>query len=270
MFNPYLDRRDFRLVIFKDDELSEIEQVADLFDGELSSRRKDRLETHLGGATITTVTATYYSKNCFLRTTDPEKRDVLRARRRVDQFQYDVYILSYRKLSQQLFAVAIPFSAMARELFGKIHERKPSSNFVYLKPAVNSLVNKLVERFIGSERIKVMGINWAVAGDTGRSDQVILRGSDVIHSNMFKQLRDTKGGLAISARKVQVRFEAPGGTEPLRVAFDKFGNYSVWVRPEGTNLPVVFQLFELLNKAKLIDDERAFPVRNRDEEPVLV
>ena len=61
----------------------------------------------------------------------------------------------------------------------------------------------------------------------------------------------------------------PNRSETLKLSFDKFGNYSVWVKAEGNNLPLVFEIFELLNGSNLMLKEEAFPVRNREDEPIV-
>lgn len=96
-----------------------------------------------------------------------------------------------------------------------------------------------------------------------------LRGSDVVHSGMFDHLKKISSGLSVSPRRILLRYEAPGGKEPLKLAFDKFGNYSVWVRAAGENLPITFQFLDLLDRAKLLEDEPAFPVRDLADRPLF-
>lgn len=267
--NPYLDKRDFRAVIFRGDGLESISDVASLFGSKLQINSAERSIFRLRTLSISRVRATYFTETLFLRSADPVKREAIRARKKSDMFQYELYILSLEKNASTTFLVAIPFSTMAREVFGVIHQNKPSSEFRYLKPRINDVVAKLIKRFPGSERVKMVGINWTVAGDSGHTDQLVLRGSDVIHSQMFRDIKAIKSSLSLHPRKLLLRYENRGGDEPLKVAFDKFGNYSIWVRSEGQNLPIAFQFFDLLERSKLVEDEVGFPVRRMDESPYL-
>jgi hypothetical protein len=269
MLNPYLDKRDFRAVVFRDAELVNIDAVADLFGDDLEIKVDQVADGRIGSGTVSRVRATYYSPNLFLRTADPMKRETVRVGKKSNLFQYEIYILAFRKASRASFMVAVPFSSMAREVFGRIHKRKPSSGFAYLRPTIDQFVQRLIDRFTGSERIKAVGINWIVGGDTGRSDQVVVRGSDVVHSDMFKHLRNVPSGLTLKARRVLLRYEPPGGKEALKIGFDNFGNYSVWVRSEGQNLATTFQLLDVLDRADLIEEDAAFPVRNADDDPIF-
>lgn len=267
--NSYLDKRDFRAVIFRDKGLRGIRAVADLFDDDLEINVAEIVDGRVGSGTVSRVRATYYSPNLFLRSADPLKRDLFRVRKKNDLFQYEIYILAFTKSSQPSFMVAIPFASMAREVFGRIHKRKPTSSFAYLRPTIDLFVQKLIDGFKGAERIKAVGIKWVIGGDTGRSDQVILRGSDVVHSDMFAHLRAASSGLTLKARRILLRYEPPGGKDLLKIGFDNFGNYSLWVRSEGQNLSTAFQLLDILDRSKLIQEDAAFPVRNMEDDPIF-
>ena len=262
----FIDRRDFRAVIFTSQKLRSLSDVVCLFDGESSE------DGAIIAGKVQSIRVKYYSTSCFLRTSDPEKRNSMRRYPNDPNdglFEYDVYVLSRVKAHETIFMVAVPFAGMARELFGKIHDRKPDSTFTYLRPELDALVENLREKTQGAENIRAVGINWSVAGDTGRSDQITIRGSDVVESRVYEHIQHRSPGINLSLRKVQVVYEAKFRRELLKISFDKFGNYGVWVSGEGSNLPAVFEIIELFNKFKLIQKERDFPVRNREDEPML-
>ena len=268
-FSQYRSKRDYRALIFESDGLDSIEQVAALFGGEPLSKSEQKKLPPLAAPNVTGIRVRYFSDQCFLRTSDSQKKNTLLSSGRNGLYEYEVPILSYQKNARPIFLVAVPFSGMSRELFGKIHNQKPSANFKYLRPSLENLIEALQEDRKGLNRIKTIGINWSVAGDTGRSDQLTIRGADVINSNAFRHVLSPEAHLSFSLRKVQIIHEGFGGTEKLRLTFDKFGNYGVWVTQEACNLPDVFSVFELFKKSKLIEEDAAFPVRNREDEPLL-
>jgi len=266
-FAQYRSKRDYRAVLFSCAGLKTVQQVAELFDGRPLSRREQRGLAPLDDENVHGTRVSYTSELCFVRSSNEEKRGALR--NGAGSYEYEVCILEYIKNTPPVFLVAVPFSGMARELFGKVHAAKPSADFVYLRPSLDALVEALLARKAALERIRTVGLNWAIAGDTGRSDQITLRGSDVIHSAAFRHLRSPTSNLALSLRKVQIVHEGFVGQRQLKLTFDKFGNYSVWVALEAGNLPDVFKVFELLLKRGLIEHDPAFPVRNREDEPLM-
>ncbi len=249
--------------------LETVAQVAKLFEGEVMSPRLQRGLAPLEGTDIAGTRVTYRSETCFLRTANEERRAALRTGKEQKLYEYEVCVLAYQKGKVPTFLVAVPFASMARELFGKIHTARPNSAFRYFRPSLEAVIAALLDPKGKLERIRTVGINWAVAGDTGRSDQITVRGADVVHSATFKHLQSPDSKLTLALRKVQVIHEAFGGQQQLKLTFDKFGNYGIWVTQDGQNLPDVFRVFEALRKLDLIQAETAFPVRNREDEPLM-
>ena len=261
-------KRDYRAVLFSCAGLETIEQVTELFDGEVLNARRQRGLAPLDGPDIAGTRVTYRSETCFLRTGNEERRAALRTGNE-QRYEYEVCVLVYQKGKAPTFLVAVPFASMARELFGKIHSARPNAAFRYFRPALEAVVSALLDPKGKLERLRTVGINWAVAGDTGRSDQITVRGTDVVHSAAFKHLHSPDSKLTLALRKVQVIHEGFGGQQRIKLTFDKFGNYGIWVTQDGQNLPDVFRVFESLRKLDLIQAEIAFPVRNREDEPLM-
>jgi len=268
-FSQYRSKRDYRAVLFSCAGLETVDQVAELFGGRAISEREQRALAPLADADVEGTRVHYRSELCFLRTSNEARKEALRTAKGEALYEYEVCVLVYRKGKTPVFLVAVPFSGMARELFGKIHSAKPSADFRYLRPSLEALIEALLDPKSKLERMRTVGINWAVAGDTGRSDQITVRGADVIHSAAFKHLRDPSSKVSLSLRKLQIIHEGVGGQQRLKLTFDKFGNYGVWVTQEAGNLPDVFKVFELLRKRDLIEKDSDFPVRNREDEPLM-
>lgn len=267
-FAQYRGKRDYRAVLFSCAGLETVEQVAQLFDGEVMNTRRQRSLVALDGPDIVGTRVTYRSETCFLRSGNEDRRIALRNGKE-QHYEYEVCVLAYQKGRVPTFLVAVPFASMARELFGKIHTARPNAAFRYFRPALEAVVSALLDPKGKLERLRTVGINWVVAGDTGRSDQITVRGTDVVHSAAFKHLHSPDSKLTLALRKVQVIHEGIGGQQRLKLTFDKFGNYGIWVTQEGQNLPDVFRVFEALRKLDLIQAEAAFPVRNREDEPLM-
>lgn len=268
-FAQYRSKRDYRAVLFSSPGLETAQQVTELFGGKPVPEREQRGLADLNDTDVEGTRVVYRSDLCFLRSSNEARKAALRTGKGQGTYEYEVCVLAYRKGKLPVFLVAVPFSGMARELFGKIHSAKPSSEFRYLRPSLAALIESLLDPKSKLERIRTVGINWSVAGDTGRSDQVTLRGADVIHSAAFKHLRNPDSGVSLSLRKVQVIHEGFGGQQRLKLTFDKFGNYGIWVTQDAANLPDLFKVVELLRKRDLIEKESDFPVRNREDEPLM-
>lgn len=254
----YSDRRDFRAIVFSSKKIQSISDVARMFGGQL--RRAD--------ADSQVARVKFRSKTCFLRSTDEIKRNILKDANS-DLYTYDVYIISRKAKNDMSFMVAVPFSGMAREVFGKIHDKRPPQSFAYLRPKLGLLLDCLKQKKEGTESFHSTGINWAVSGDSGRADQVTVRGSDVVDSKIYEQLIATQNVEALSLKKMQLRFGKIGEKENVKLSFDQFGNYGVWVSAEGSNLPKVFDALDILSKMKVMESDEEFPVRIRDDEPIM-
>lgn len=271
-FAPYRGERDYRAVLFTCAKLQNIEAVAQLFEGRPLGKTEQRGLTALGTRNVSGTRVRYRSENCFLRTANIQSKNALLATDSTSDapiYEYEVCVLAQTKEKPPVFLVAVPFAGMAREFFGKIHDRKPSADFRYLRPSLDEFIAALLARREGLERLRTVGINWTIAGETGFSEQITIRGQDLIDSHVFTYLRDPKAKLSLSLRKVQIVHEGFGGSEKLKLTFDKFGNYAVWTAEEAGNLPDVFNVLELLQAHHLIREETAFPVRDREEKPLL-
>ena len=255
--NIYAEKRDFRAIVFTSKVISTSAEVASMFGGRNIYAKES--------SNITKVK--FESTSCFLRSSDEARKSALRVSE-TGLFSYDVYVVSHRRGQDNLFMVAVPFSGMAREVFGQIHDKKKFSSFAYFRPQLDQMVNKLSAKEKGSEQFSVTGVNWAVSGDTGRSDQITLRGRDVIESKLYRTLNETKPGLDLSLRKIQLRFKTSNQRD-VKVSFDKFGNYGLWVSAEGASLSSVFRIIDLLQKMKIMKADHEFPVRNREDEPLM-
>jgi hypothetical protein len=266
-FSQYRSKRDYRAVVFTGGGLENLQQVVALFNGRSLSKREEAGLPPLQDKNVNGIRVVYQSKNCFVRGGGEERKTALLTGK--GTFEYEVCVLSYKKSGPPLFLVAVPFSGMAREFFGKIHSGRATSDFRYLRPSLEGLVSALSATQNRLERIRTVGINWSVAGDIGRSDQITIRGADVIHSSAYKLLIKPESQLTLSLRKLQIIHEGFGGQAKLKLTFDKFGNHGVWVTQEGANLPDIFKIYELLKKRELVTDESAFPVRNREDEPLM-
>ena len=287
-FSQYRGERTYRAVLFRSPNLDSIEAIAKLFDG-LPIGHKQGVFS-IAKQNVTGIRVYYESQNCYLRTSNLETKNALIVKQHEDEqgkkknvYGYEVCVLMYARSKVPLFLVAVPFSGMARELFGKIHDHRPSTDFKYLHPSLEDLLTALVQNEMVLEKnpetldrnqeqlscLKTKGINWTIAGETGATEQITLRGKNVIKSKVFSYLRAPEENLALSIRRLQLVHESIGGTEKLKISFDKFGNYSVWAAEHASNLADLFTLYDLFQKNDFIRESTAFPVRDQNEEPLL-
>lgn len=258
--------RDFRALVFSSKELTSIEHVVKLLEDRPRLGKSKHIEVETGIESVRGCRVKYFSKNCFIRTFDPARKKEFEDRKlKGIPFEYEVYVFIDDRSNPPLILVGIPFADMAREFFGRIHDRRDES-FQYHRPKLQELVTSLSAPASTLIKLRTVGLNWLIAGDAGRSDQITLRGSNVLQSGAFTRVTEAMKGLKFVIRKMQVRYEDKAGHEKLKFSFDRFGNYSIWVKDEGANLPALFDVIDRLSKKKLVATEAKFPVKNRVED----
>ena len=258
--------RDFRALIFSSEKLTSIEAVIRLLEDQPALGKPKRINVPTENESVKGCRVTYFSRNCFIRTFDPAKKKEFEDRKKQGiPFEYEVYVFVDRRSSPPLVLVGIPFADMAREFFGRIHDRRDDS-FEYHRPRIQEVVASLSAPASTLIKLRTVGLNWLIAGDAGRSDQITLRGSNVLQSDAFARVTHAMEGLNFVIRKMQVRYDDKTGHERLKFAFDRFGNFSIWVTDEGANLPALFDVMDRLKKKKLVARESKFPVKNRIED----
>jgi hypothetical protein len=284
----FYDERDFRAIIFSSEKFKSLESVENALAETPPLGKSAPMRLSAQHPQIEAFRVTYFSKKCFIRTFDPAKRDIYsKMEKEGPAFDYEIFVMLDRRSKSPLILVAAPFSGLALEIFAKIHQGRDKT-FAYHRPLLEGLIEKVASPAGVIKHLRTLAINWLIAGDSGRCDQITLRGADVAHSAVFswtnaamksRSLDSAHNGgkheypvtdLKLTLRKVEVCYDDQGGREQLRFSFDRFGNYSIWVDDEGKNLPVIFEVIDRLQKRNLLASDSTFPVRNRFDEPRLL
>jgi hypothetical protein len=283
------DKRDFRAIIFSCKKLDNPDSIEALLATKPALGEPKRVQMASQYRSIEAFRTRYFSRKCYVRTFDPAKRaEYARMEQEGHPFDYDIFLLLDRRTTPPLAFIGVPFSAMAVEVFGRIHQGRPDTSFQYHRPMLQELVEKLQTPAGAVKGLRTEAISWLIAGDSGRCDQITLRGKNVAHSVVFSWLnaaikaqqpnaaatlastsKDGVEELALTLRRLEVCYDDPGGRELLQLSFDRFGNYTVWVTDEGANLPMIFEVVDRLRKRRFLTGESKFPVRDRNDEPRL-
>ena len=186
------DERDFRAVIFSCEKLKSIQSVEDILLDRTTSDKADRVKIKTKQSNVEAVRVKYHSSKCFIRTFDPAKRAAYdKQEKEGPPFEYDIFIVKESTSNPPLILVGVPFASMAMEVFGRIHKARPDNSFVYHRPNLEELVDKLRTPAGAVKGLRTLEVNWLVAGDSGHCDELTLRGADVAHSCLFSWLNDT-------------------------------------------------------------------------------
>jgi hypothetical protein len=280
------DERDFRAIIFSSKKIDSLASVQRLLAETPQLGRPDQTPIPSQSKMIEAFRMNYYSNKCYLRTFDPVKRELYAKQEKEGQpFRYEIFVILDYRTTPPLIFIAVPFAGMTFEVFGRIHQNRPDASFQYHRPKLEELVAKLSTPAGAIRQLRTVRVNWLVAGDESKCDQITLGGNSVAHSLLFTWFNDAlmadaavsdkrsakKGvhDLAVTLRKVEVCYDNEAGREMLTMSFDRFGNYVVWVSDEGVKLPIVFEVIDRLRKRHFLTAESKFPVRNRNNEPRL-
>jgi hypothetical protein len=273
------DKRDIRAIVFSCDELATLRPLQAILQPKDWEGARKPVPIKSNHPTIEGFSIPYQSENCYFRSQDPtKKREYAEMKKQGIKFEYDILVLLDSRTSPPLVLIGIPFSNMAIEVFGRIHNARPNDTFKYHRPKLAELVAALQTSAGSATHLKAVGVSWLNTGETAKCSEVILEGTDVVHSEVFNLMETAKKGidvekrkltLSLTLRKLYVSYENLQKAEDLDLSFDRFGNYMVWVTDEGKNLPLLLDVVYRLRKSKLLAEEKNFPVRNRADEPRL-
>lgn len=284
------DERDYKALIFSCSSIDSVSKVASILDWTETSIKQHGLAIITVAPSVDWASYTYLSQKCYYRTQDPaKKRKYEEMKKRKAFFEYKLHIVIDSRSTPAMILVTVPFSAMSLEVFGRIHNARPSgSNFRYIRPALEQI---LARASISSKSpinaMQVTGSSWILTGDLRNCERVVLRGANIVRSPFFRWLTNGMNvgskdfaGTSDFSKMTEIMFtlhaveicylDIAKASDALYISFDRFGNYTITVPDDGTSLINVLHLVRVFSRMRLMLDETSFPVRDRSAVPRLL
>lgn len=182
---------------------------------------------------------------------DNEAKGLFTKHNGVDVFQYNFYIAKFSidSLTQggeatSIFLIAVPFTAMAIELFSEFKNNSKGLKVQYLKIDIEALVCFLKSGDNLEGDIKMTKLELDIEGDSP-TKSAVLAGSDVPNSITYKSVIQSLNKMAVAHRKCKLIYDDRVNKRLVIIA-DMYGNYTVPLNINGMNLPFVATVFKYL------------------------
>jgi hypothetical protein len=177
------------------------------------------------------------------------------------RYRYDFYIVAWKQKRRSTFLIAVPFSAMAQEVFPLFDESVRARKYKRLN--LTSLVKAIGERDARTQNLIATSIRFRLAGgDTVKT--VNVAGTDVLDSEYFRRTSKALHGISLVPRRLRLRFVKEGLSFALDA--DPHGNFRFRLRKEAANLCDLEPLLNLLDSTNFLEETAAFPLQAGQQE----
>lgn len=245
--------------------MTSIQGVIKLFgDDQVSDVRF--LPSGLGGVKI--AHALFYSRHYYPRSDDDELRNAIAVKRGHETlYKYDIYLFADGGAEGFHCIVAVPFSALGREVFFTLHKASAGSRPLYRRIDLAGALDVLAKGATEQSRIAVRALEVPL-GSEGNVDRLWLSGRDVVNSTAYRllpKMLEVLPGEADNPRKCdpescQFAYEGEAGTS-FRLTADNQGNYSFHLRKDPGLLTYFARLLRFFYAHGITEDIHAWPWR---------
>ncbi len=250
----FRDKHDFSAIAVSANELQSAESVLPLLP-QASISKPEQVVSVRGDFDVWHLF--YYSPERYSRA--PELDEVRVTWKGVEQYRYNMYILSIRLRDATALLLGVPFFSMGRVVFGELAKAAHGLGLTFSAIELAKLTDAVQSGKYTGGLIKLSGMEMVVHGDSFL-DRVTLTGTDVLGSATFRHLESlaARAATAFSQRRCRIVFD--DHVRPrFGLAADRYGNYLFRVTKNAENLPCARELLIFLLRSRLMRATYAFP-----------
>ena len=253
--------RFFRLISFHADSVNSLDDIKQLLP-ENQISESERLSNDDDNFKIAHMF--FFSKTKFTQSIDLEECKVIW--NDCEQYRYNFYICCFKVGKTSIGLIAVPFTMMAKELFGDMHNAGIGKDIFYQKLELKDLVEAVLKKSHMGGDLKLTRLKWIIHGAPG-TNMLSLTGADVPNSKVFKRIYGKlTPGVTFVLNDCLITYNNHEG-KMFNMRVDKSGNFTFYVKSitDGINLQWTEDLWLYFYDAKLISETPQLPLRASDK-----
>jgi hypothetical protein len=182
---------------------------------------------------------------------------------RKGQYRYSFYLMQYRDRGAEATLLAAPFARLGLHLAERCSPKSSPATFGRIKLArlLRDVSGSSVHRGI---RLVVCGVDYVVKGDENGS-RLSIAGQNVLEAELFEECEERLHTLDAKPRKIGLTSGAET-VSPLRVWFDRYGNWRFRVGARADNLMNMGAVIGYLCEHDLLSATSHVPFLSVDKE----
>jgi|GEM_PF-3204670 hypothetical protein len=254
-------KREFRAILFQAANLSSPSDVMKLLPKEWSSGRElNDLSVRQGPADRKPKGEAFHGFLSLSKTyvTDENVLESIRDPEDDARYWYDFYIVQWNRRRRPVFLLAVPFSAMAVDVFSVIHEKTKGTRRTFKRIKLDELIKHMYVDTLESSTVHASSVRFRVVGD-GRTTGLTISGKDVIRSDSYDRLKSSLHGIQVDPRRVSLKYKDTSVS--LSVSTDVHGNLWFRARDNGVNVPWLLEFLSVMDQCKVLTDTTDYPLR---------
>ena len=254
MLQKLREQRIYRAIAFSYDGLTGLDTVKKLFDGKTLSA-PNLLKAHDG---FVGQHFHYYSSIQFSNAEYLEKIKTKKYGQEV--YCYNMYWLWFNYDNLNIVIIAVPFLKMALNIFELIKIGTRGKKLVFHRVDIEKMIEAIKSKKNMDGHIKITKFDSLVKGDSTIS-RIAVNGADTIHSKTLKTINSSlfRTGVSLSLKSCNITFNNHKG-ESFTLFADRWGNYSIRIGKDASNLPALRHFISYGANEKIIMETQVFPI----------
>lgn len=257
----FATKRPFRAIVCSS-SLRSIDELLSRFptgtierDGEPPARAKSQPDARASNDSTSLVRVHFVTSKAYI---DAELLDEIKVKRgNVWLYRYEMFICRYTDRRDGTLVVAVPFSGMARDVFGIVEDKMRGAKRHYKKINLDSLAKLLAEESSESLPFTATSVRFRVAG-TDSVAAAVMTGTSVIPSETYSRIMKSLHGLRLVPQKIRFRFCADSAKTSCET--DAHGNFLLRAGRSGSGLVAMSHMLRALEKTGVIETTLAYPL----------
>lgn len=178
--------------------------------------------------------------------------------RGVINYRYNLYFFATKVKHVKVYFIAVPFLAMALELYPFIEKKISGRDAKYQCVNLSAFLNAVAENRHMQGSLTIKKIKYKIGGD-GLADNFIVNGIDIPHSITIKTIDTSLMARGLLHSPEQIRASLTQKSLKLVLEVDRATHYKFWVGKGANNLVGVASIMNYFIEEQLIIESTMFP-----------